>query len=97
MGEGWEETRESRQKGGFVPEGKTSPEGAVLVMSQIHLPGVQTTSLQEDSPQKDPKTKITTPQTKASTSCEAELAGCGISAAENIPAHPDSHHPSDQE
>lgn len=75
MVEEWEETRESRQKGGFVPEGKTCPEVAVLVMSQIHLPWVRKTSLQKDSPQKDPKTKIRTPQTRANTSSAAELAG----------------------
>lgn len=44
-----EKLMESRSKGGFV-----SPEGVVLVMTQINLSGVQKTSLQTASPQKTP-------------------------------------------
>lgn len=46
MDERWGKDMESRRKGGK----KTFPEGVVLVTSQIHVPGVQKTSSQRNSP-----------------------------------------------
>lgn len=66
---------------------KTSPEGAVLVMSWIHLPEVQKTSLQKDSPQKKKQSQNYNPPDQ----------GCRISAMGKIPASPNLHFPSDQE